>query len=89
MDFLNALAKSASLPVKSLKELELGREYPINEVKKTFTKYGEKVRLILDNSFVVYLPNKVSKYLVENQESFDNFVKDTESRQVNFLIEFV
>lgn len=95
MDLLNALAKTPSLPTKSLKELEVNKQYAINDVRRTFTKYGEKVKLTLEDSFIVYLPSKVNKYLVENQESYDNFVKDIDSRQVflkylgNFLIEFV
>lgn len=95
MDFLNTLAKSPALPIKSLKELELNKQYVINDVKKVSTKYGEKVKLTLENSFGVYLPCKVNNYLTDNEESYDTFVKDITSRQVflkylgHFVIEFV
>lgn len=95
MDFLNTLAKTPSLPIKSLKELDVNKQYAITEPRKTFTKYGEKVKLTLDDSFIVYLPSKINKYLIENQESYDTFVKDIECRSVylkylgNFIIEFI
>lgn len=95
MELLNALAKTSSLPVKSLKELELHKQYAINDAKKGLTKYGEKVKLTLENSFIVYLPFKLNNYLIENQEAYDTFVNDIESKQVflkylgNFVVEFV
>lgn len=95
MEFLNTLAKTPGLPAKSLKELEVDHQYAISDVRKTFTKYGEKVKMTLDDSFIVYLPSKVNKYLIDNPESFDIFLNETESKQVflkylgNFLIEFV
>lgn len=64
----NKIGKSEPNTLKKISDLELGQLYVIREIRKTMTKYGEKVTVSLDGDVYCYLPAKLSHALLQNQE---------------------
>lgn len=65
---LNAVAKNQKI-LKKISELTVGQCYVIDAVRKVVTKYGEKVIVELENNIICYLPARVSKELLANNET--------------------
>ena len=62
----NTVAKGEERTMKRISELELGRLYEIENIRKTSTKYGDKVTVGLEGKIFCYLPAKLSEALLEN-----------------------
>lgn len=70
MDFdsLNTIARGSQRNLKKISELELNHPYLIERVLKVTTKYGPKVTADLEGNVFCYLPCRVSKELLDNDE---------------------
>ena len=74
---LNKLAKNPLLPKKKMSEMEKGKLYPVTSLRQISTKFGLKtIAEFNDNDdedkFHVFLPNRISKSLEENQQLFED-----------------
>lgn len=72
MDFaaLNRIAMNTYLPNKALSELEKGQTYMVTQLKQISTKFGLKVVIVVDEEYQVFLPDRVSKVLDNNDKLF-------------------
>ena len=83
MDFerLNAIAKGVRRTMKRVSELELNRPYLIEGLVRATTKYGTKVTADLEGNIYCYLPCRVSRDLLANEEQqlriFQQQLQDT------------
>lgn len=72
-----------SFPLKELEELEIYRNYPIKGASKVLTKYGLRIKVILeyeDNKYLeVALPPDVCAYVYENEQFFEKLQNPDES----------
>ena len=69
MDFskINKVAGMVDfLPTKKIIELEPLTFYQITGFRTAKTKYGSKLLVTINGEFVVFLPARVSKHLLEN-----------------------
>ena len=55
----NKIGRGEDRSVKKITELELDRLYRIESIRKTSTKYGEKVTICLEGNIFCYLPAKL------------------------------
>lgn len=71
MDFnkWNKIGKGEQRNLKSCSELEVGRLYRIENIRKTTTKYGDRVTVNLEGNIFCYLPAKLSEALLENDQA--------------------
>lgn len=71
MDFakLNSIAAGSSRTLKKIADLDFGQLYMIEEIKKVHTKYGDKVVVDLYENICCYLPSRLSKYLLQDEEA--------------------
>ena len=63
------VAKSGLRSVKKISELDLDRLYSIEGIRKSTTKYGDKVVVNLEGNIMCYLPARVSKELLSDEEA--------------------
>lgn len=63
------------LPTKKFAELEPGKTYKITEMKMIKTTFGVKVIVGLNNEYSVFLPERISKFLQEHTEQFQELAK--------------
>ena len=72
MDFskLNAIARGGFLPTKRLVDLTKGQRYMVTNMKEVTTKYGEKVVTELESEFDVFMPNRVSEALLQDDDFY-------------------
>ena len=70
MDFSkwNKIAKGEDRTMKRVSELEMDRVYRIEDVRKSTTKYGDKVIACLEGNIYSYLPAKLSEALLAEDE---------------------
>lgn len=47
------------LPTKKLRDLELGKQHLVSNLKIVRTKYGARVLIEIANEFVVFLPERI------------------------------
>lgn len=71
MDFSkwNKIAKGEQRNLKKCSELEVGKLYLIEDIRKTTTKYGDKVTVNLEGDIYCYLPVKLSEALLDNDQA--------------------
>ena len=72
MDFskLNTIARAGFFPAKRLVDLTKGQRYMVISLKEVTTKYGKKVVAELESEFDVFLPNRVSEALLQDDDNF-------------------
>ena len=72
MDFskLNATARGGFLPTKRLVDLIKTQRYIVTNLKEVTTKYGKKVVAELESEFDVFMPNRVSGALLQDDDDF-------------------
>lgn len=70
MDFvkLNSIAKCSQRQILKISELVEDRLYSIEDIRKINTQFGEKVIVDLESNTYCYLPARVSKALLQNNE---------------------
>lgn len=69
LEKLNAIGRAKEQrTVKALSELELDQLYLIENIRKANTKFGEKIIVDLENKIYCYLPARVGKELLANNE---------------------
>lgn len=71
------------LPTKKIKELNLEVIYKVTELRKVQTKYGAKVIITIDDTFVVFLPARASKMLEEHEELFIELVESCSQNKLS------
>ena len=67
-DRLNAIARGGQRTLKRVSELELNQPYLIEGLVKATTKYGTKVTVDLEGNIYCYLPCRISRDLLANDE---------------------
>lgn len=60
---------SSSFQTKKINELEIDQKYKCSNFKIIKTKYGNQITVMLDNDYYVFLPNRFTKIL--KQEDLD------------------
>lgn len=65
----NTIAKGEQRNMKRISELELHRQYAIEGIQKTTTKYGDKVTVCLEGNIYSYLPAKLSDAMLKDDEA--------------------
>ena len=77
---LNAVAKPEQRDVTKIADLDPEKPYTIEKILKVTTKkYGEKVIVELEGNLVCYLPARVSKDLLADEEhGLNKFVEQLE-----------
>ena len=72
MDFskLNIIACEGFLPTKRLVDLTKGQRYMVTSLKEVTTKYRKKVVDELESEFDVFMPNRVSEALLQDDDDF-------------------
>lgn len=74
MDFskINSVARIVGyLPTKKLKDLEPNGIYRISEMKWVNTQIGQQAVAAVNNEYNIYLPNRLIKFLKDDQEQFN------------------
>lgn len=61
------------LPVIKPKDLTIGELYNITEIKVVKTKYGSSVILELNEEFSLFLPRRITKFILKSDETLKNF----------------
>ena len=69
LESLNAVGNLQSNNLK-LDALEIDRKYPISDVKKIKTRYGEKTVVSLEGTGSVFLPDRFNKVMTDKYLSF-------------------
>ena len=72
MDFskLNIIAHGEFLPTKRLVDLTKGQRYTVTSLKEVTTKYCKKVVAELESEFDVFIPNRVSEALLQDDDFY-------------------
>ena len=65
---LNSVANNLRT-LKKISELQIDHLYIIEGIRKTTTKYGDKVVVELEGHIYCYLPARVSKELLTNDDA--------------------
>ena len=65
---INAIAKGNQRKLTKISDLEIDQAYVIENIKKIKTQYGDKVIVELASNIYCYLPSRVSKAFLENEE---------------------
>ena len=88
MDFskLNTIARGGFLPTKRLVDLTKGQRYMVTNMKEVTTKYGKKVVAELENEFDVFMPNRVSETLLQDDDDFYFKLLDAANKYELFII---
>ena len=68
---INRIGHSRFLPTHKFSSLTVEEKYKITGVKQMNMKFGKKVYVELNDSFCVYLPARISKF-VKNHEDGNN-----------------
>ena len=55
--------------------------YNITSFRKVNTKYGSKIAADIEDSFVVFLPQRLVNFFEEEEEYFQNIVKEVSTGQ--------
>lgn len=76
---LNLVGQQSYLPKKKLADLEINKKFKITKVKQVNTKFGNKVYVELEDSFGVFLPSRVSKFIEKCQDEWDAMIKESET----------
>lgn len=80
---LNAVANNLRT-LKKISELQINRLYIIEGLRKITTKFGEKVIVEIEDHVYCYLPARVSKELLANDEAaFKDFQARLETTSVS------
>ena len=85
MDFstINKVArKDDFLPTKKILEVEHNKNYQITAFKTANTKFGLKLMVTLDGAFMIFLPARISKVLVENTDQLQLYKKAAAENQL-------
>lgn len=78
MDFttLNKVGKGEDfLPTKKMSDLEVGQEYQITDVRTAKTKFGQRVIAELNGEFSVFLPARVAKAFLKDEQSLEKMIE--------------
>ena len=67
---LNEIARGGFLPTKRLTDLTKGQRYMLTNLKEVNTKYGKKVIAELESEFDVFMPNRVSEALLQDDDFY-------------------
>lgn len=62
-----SLKETVLLPTKKIDELELKQSYQITGIRLAKTRFGIKAMAVLNNSFLIWLPGRISNKLVEDK----------------------
>ena len=65
----NTIAAGEDRNLKRIFELEMNKLYKIEYIRKTKTKYGDKVKVGLEGKLFCYLPVKLSEALLADNEA--------------------
>ena len=61
------------LPTKKIIELEPMKYYKITAFRTAKTKFGLKLMATINGSFVIFLPARISKFLLENTDELEMY----------------
>lgn len=71
---INSLAKCVPRNITKISDLVIGKIYVVEDMRKIKTQYGEKIIVDLENNLYCYLPARVSRALLLNdEEGLKNF----------------
>lgn len=79
---VNRLGQIDFLPTKKLSSLETGKKYKITNVKQVKTKFGERIVVEIKDSFTVFLPQRVCKFIIENQDYLKNLSEECKNKNI-------
>lgn len=79
---LNKVGEKSYLPTKKLSELEIEKKIKITKVKQLKTKFGKKIYVELEDSFGVFLPARIGKFIEENEEEFNKLKEESEKGKI-------
>lgn len=65
---INAIARGNQRSLIKISDLEINHPYVIENMRKIKTQFGVKVIVELESDIYCYLPSRVSKALLENEE---------------------
>lgn len=71
---LNKVANNTFLSTRKLSELEKEKKYLITTLRIVRTRFGKKVVLTINNEFQVFMTDRVSKLLAENEKMFEEML---------------
>lgn len=83
---LNAISSSSAyLPTKRLEDLEKDERYIVTRLRQSNTRYGPRIIVNIDESFQVFLPERVSRHI--HGDLFDKLVEkaDKNTLYINYL----
>lgn len=85
---INNIAKlEYFLPTKPMKDLNINYKYVVTDIKRIHTqRFGEQIIITIQNEFNVYLPSRVTQYLIENQNDFDELKTSIDGDNPVFFI---
>lgn len=64
----NRIGRGEERTLKKISELEVHQRYRVEDIRKTPTKYGDKVTVCLVGKIYCYLPAKLSELLLAEEE---------------------
>ncbi|KAK0073289.1 hypothetical protein PV326_013561 [Microctonus aethiopoides] len=73
LDFtkLNRISRTdAFLPKKPWSELQPQTKYDVTSMKIVKTKYGDRIVIIIDDEYSVFLPERIAQFLLNDGEQF-------------------
>ncbi|XP_031777381.1 uncharacterized protein LOC116415897 [Nasonia vitripennis] len=69
---LNKIAEREFLPKEKATDLEKDHAYMVTALKEVKTRFGTKIVAEIDDSFQIFLPEKISSAILKGQELFNN-----------------
>ena len=72
---LNGAAKhEVFLPSKKMSELIVKKHYAITKIRKVTTRFGPRIVASLENEFTIFIPERVSKILIEDATQMEKLM---------------
>ncbi|XP_031788300.1 uncharacterized protein LOC116417725 [Nasonia vitripennis] len=69
---LNKIAEREFLPKKRATDMEKDHQYMVIALKEVKTRFGTKIVAELDDSFQVFLPEKISSAILKDEAFFNS-----------------
>ena len=87
MDFqeINRLGRLEFLPTKKLSSLEINKKYKITQLKEIKTKFGNRVYIEIENSFGVFLPPRISTFILTKEGYLEDLKIECQKKNIYLL----
>ena len=82
MDFYKLNKAAHVVPTKKLRDLTVGGFYKISDLRRVETKYGSKIVAEIENSYIVFLPQRRVQVFAEDSTLFENLRKEATEKEV-------